>query len=86
MTGPHCESAATAERSDRTELGYHPQSHRNQPLTPAQRRDIHHARVAHLMELIAAASTSHHRSRIQTHLRGAKVDTTTWSAGALTLA
>jgi transposase-like protein len=33
----------------------HPQPHRNQPLTLAQRRDIHQARFAHLLELVAAA-------------------------------
>jgi putative transposase len=32
-----------------------PQSHRNQPLTLAQRRCIHRARFAHLMGIIAAA-------------------------------
>jgi hypothetical protein len=32
-----------------------PQPHRNQPLTLAQRRDIHQARFAHLLELVAAA-------------------------------
>jgi transposase-like protein len=32
-----------------------PQSHRNQPLTLAQRRCIHRERFAHLMAIIAAA-------------------------------
>lgn len=55
---------------------FRPQSCRNQPLTLAQRRRIHHGRCSELMGMMAAAYTRASAPHPQPHSRDAKVDTT----------